>query len=136
MNKTKLTKRQRTALEEARELFSAWRETRAGRTRIPDDLWKATADLFHTWGISVNTIARSLRLNYSTLKTKIIDKPRAAIKPIDAASMFIELAPPQVCTDNVIEMENQSGLKMRMCFRGRADPAVISLARYFLENQP
>ncbi len=34
-------------------------------------------------------------------------------------------------SDCVIEMEKQSGVKMRMCFRGRADPAV----GYFLPFQ-
>jgi hypothetical protein len=36
----------------------------------------------------------------------------------------------------VIEMENQTGIRMRMCLRGRADPAVLDLGRYFLAGVP
>ena len=114
-----------------------WRKTKAVPDRIPDGLWQAAADLYHTLGVSINRIARALRLNYSILKAKILDK-RAAIDPPadDAASMFIELAPGPVCTDCIIEMENQTGVKMRMRFTGRADPAVISLGKYFLAGIP
>ena len=115
-----------------------WRKTKAARDRIPDGLWQAAAELYHTLGVSINRIARALRLNYSTLKSKILDKRAAAIDPpaADAPDMFIELAPGPVCTDCIIEMENQTGVKMRMRFTGRADPAVISLGRYFLTGVP
>lgn len=115
-----------------------WRKTKAVPDRIPDGLWQAAADLYHSLGVSINRIARALRLNYSTLKSKILDKRPAAIDPpaADAPDMFIELAPEPVCTDCIIEMENQTGVKMRMRFTGRADPAVISLGKYFLAGIP
>ncbi len=135
MSKTQLTNEQSAALEEAKQLFSVWRETRTRRGRMPDDLWDVATDLFHTWELSINRVARGLRLNYSTLKTRILEKQSVAISSSDDTSAtFIELDPPHVCSDCVIEMENQSGVKMRMCFRGRADPAVVNLGRYFLEG--
>jgi len=137
MNKQPLTTDQSSALETAQQLFTDWRKTKTGRLRIPDHLWQTAADLYHTGGISINRIARGLRLNHSTLKAKVLEMPAAAIEPPvdDASNLFIEVAPPSVCTDCVIEMENPSGVKMRMHFRGRADPAVISLGRYFLEER-
>ncbi len=140
MPKTELTNEQSTELERAKQLFSGWRKTKRGRERIPDNLWSAAADLFHTWGLGINKIAHSLRLNYTALKIKIHETPSVDVKAIDnteSTPTFIEVEPPpHISSDCVIEMEKQSGVKMRMCFRGRADPAVISLGRYFLEEHP
>ncbi len=88
--------------------------------------------------MTINRIARGLNLNHSALKAKILDMPPAAIDPPeeDASSLFIEVAGPQGYSDCVIEMENQTGIKMRMCLRGRADPAVLDLGRYFLAGVP
>ncbi len=134
MTKQLLTTDQTSALQKTQLLFMDWRKAKTSREHIPKGLWQAAADLYHTLGMSINTIARGLRLNYSTLKSKILDMPAAAIdRPADdAPDMFIELAPGPVCADCIIELENQTGVKMRMRFTGRADPAVISLGRYFL----
>jgi len=138
MNKQPLTTEQSAALEKTRHLFADWRKTKTARARIPDLLWQAAADLYHTRGMGINLIAMGLRLNHSTLKAKILDMPPAAIEPAveDASPLFIEVAAPPICSDCVIEMENQTGVKMRMCFRGRADPAVLGLGRYFLAGVP
>jgi len=122
MNKRPLTTEQSAALEKVCHLFADWRKAKTIRERIPDHLWQAAADLYHTRGMSINRITRELRLNHSALKAKILDMPPAAIAP--------------VCSDCVIEMENQTGVKMRMCFRGRADPEVLGLGRYFLAGVP
>jgi hypothetical protein len=136
---SKLTNEQSAAMERAKQLFSDWRNIKSGRERIPNSLWNAAADLFHTWGLGINKIANSLRLNYTALKTKINETPSVEVKAIDdteSTPTFIEVESPHLSSDCIIEMEKQSGLKMRMCFRGRADPAVISLGRYFLEDHP
>ena len=88
--------------------------------------------------MSINRIARDLRLNHSALKAKIIDMPADAVEPPveDVSPLFIEVPPAPALSDCVIEMENPSGAKMRMCFRGRADPALFSLGRYFLAGVP
>ena len=137
MNKQPLTSEQSAALEEVRQIFSDWRKTRTSR-RIPDHLWQSAANLYHTQGMSINRIARGLRLNYSTLKTKIIGMPVDTVEPPveDLSPLFIEVPPAPALSDCVIEIENPSGAKMRMCFRGRADPAMLSLGRYFLAGIP
>ncbi len=139
MNKRPLTEEQSTSLEQTQQLFAYWRKNKTGRPRIPDNLWHTATDLYNIQGISINKIARSLRLNHTALKEKIGDRTRpAAINPPanDESSMFIEVTPPPECSDCVIEMENQTGVKMRMCFRGRADPAVLSLGKYLLAGAP
>lgn len=138
MNKQPLTTEQSVALEKARQLFSNWRKSKTGRARIPDNLWQNAAELYHTQGMSINKIARGLRLNHTALKEKIFDMPPAAIDlpADDESAMFIEVASLPECSNCVIEIENQTGIKMRMCFNGRADPAVISLGRYLLAGAP
>jgi hypothetical protein len=139
MPRTELTSGQSAALDNAKQLFSNWREARIGRERIPDRLWNSAADLFHTWEMSIHKIARSLRLNHSALKAKIQTVPLVSEKPSDdiqPSPTFIEVEPAGMASDCVIEMENPSGVKVRMCFRGRADPAVVSLGRYFLGGHP
>lgn len=39
MNKIELTSSQCAALEEVKQKFASWRNTRAGRERIPESLW-------------------------------------------------------------------------------------------------
>jgi len=137
MNKTKLTDTQYSALEKVAQQFAAWRETRTKRGRIPDTLWSAAVDLFRSYGLSINKIAQTLRLNYTDLKLHITESPPVVMQPIeDESATFVELGPPLVTTDCVIEMEKPSGAKLRMCFRGRADPVAVDLGRYFLEGLP
>lgn len=138
MTKQPLTTEQSASLEKARQLFSNWRTSKAGRSRIPNNLWQTAADLYHIQGMSINKIARGLRLNYTALKEKIFDLPAAVIDmPADDESpLFIEVASVPECSNCVIEIENQTGIKMRMSFNGRIDPVVISLGRYLLAGAP
>ena len=137
--KQPLTEEQSTALEQAQQLFATWRKNKTGRPRIPDNLWHTAADLHITQRITINKVARSLRLNHTALREKLGDctYPAEVNPPAnDESNMFIEVTPRPECSDCVIEMENQTGVKMRMCFRGRADPAVLSLGKYLLAGAP
>ncbi len=129
----KLTDAQRTALAETKSHFTAWRRTKSGRDRIPEYLWTEAVNLFGTGRFSVNQIARGLGLSHSTLKNRISQQP-AEIQAVQTAT-FIEVKPPHAPSDCVIEMENQSGSKMRMCFRGKADPVLVDLGRLLLGQQ-
>lgn len=135
MNKHPLTAEQSTALENVLQLFADWRKNRTGKCRIPDNLWQAAIDLHQTQEMSIHKIALSLRLNHTALKEKICDFSHCAevdLSGDDEQAMFIEVAPTPECSDCIIEMENQDGVKMRICFKGRVDPAVISLGKYLL----
>lgn len=137
MPKSELTNTQSEALENVTQDFLAWRETKIGRARIPESLWSAAADLHHSFGLSVNKIAKSLRLNYSTLKTHVFQEQPSSIESVEKPSAtFIEVESVPPYSDCIIEMEQPSGVKMRMCFRGRVDPAALKLGRYFLEDRP
>jgi len=137
MAKRELSTTQSKALEKVTHDFAVWRETKTGRARIPESLWAAAADLHHFFGLSVNKIAKSLRLNYSTLKTHVFQEQPSVIESVEKPSAtFIEVESVPPYSDCIIEMEQPSGVKMRMCFRGRVDPAAMEFGKYFLEDRP
>ncbi|WP_321492713.1 hypothetical protein [uncultured Desulfobacter sp.] len=86
MNKTKLTETQYSALKKVEQQFTAWRETRTKRGRIPDSLWSMAVDLYYSYGLSINKIARTFRLNYTDLQLHITKKPPVVMQPIEDES--------------------------------------------------
>ena len=56
-------------LEEVRERFESWRESRKRGARIPADLWQAAVSLFPRY--SVNRISRTLRLGYEDVRARV-----------------------------------------------------------------
>lgn len=56
-------------LEEVRELFEHWRESRKRGARIPAQLWEAAISLFPRY--TVNRISRALRLGYEDVRTRV-----------------------------------------------------------------
>ncbi len=49
--------------------FDQWRKTRQKREAIPDELWSAAVELAEE--LSIFKVARSLRLNYASLKKRV-----------------------------------------------------------------
>nr|WP_319396877.1 hypothetical protein [uncultured Desulfobacter sp.] len=82
MNKQLLTAEQSIALEKVQQLFADWRNNRTGRSRIPDNLWQAAADLHHAQGLSINKIAHSLRLNHTVNSFPTVPLYHLKIPPI------------------------------------------------------
>ena len=67
-------------LESVRYQFEKWRETRKNaREPIPKDLWAAAISLCNQY--SINHVAKSLHINYTTLKKMVQGK-----KPIPKKS--------------------------------------------------
>src|SRR5215475_2561316 len=91
---------------EVRARFEDWRETRRGKSRIPDELWSAAIAVARRDGI--NKTAAALRLDGGKLKRLML-----AAKPLPRKAMspptFVELMNPHSgglpeCT---IELESQ-----------------------------
>ena len=123
------------SLSEVKEQFKVWRKTRKSPRPIPKKLWAAAVSLSSKYSIS--QISKELVLDYTTLKN------RAAIKGKDsAASMgpadFIEvnLEPPAVVAECIVEMQDIAGAKMRMHFRGKTDFDLLELAKAFWSKKP
>ena len=88
----------RTAIDEARQRFQAWRKNRRLGSPIPDNLWDKAVQLARAHG--VNPIARALHLDYYDLKR------RASCPRVGESShpAFIEVAvsPPPVSAESLV----------------------------------
>lgn len=125
-----------SALEDVRQQFNTWRKDRTRRTVIPKEQWEAAINLFRNEGYSINKISKALRLNYSDLKRRI-SSHNSSITKNDQGVEFIELNYRQSVfpSECVIEMEDSSGSKMKMCFRGNTGLDLLELGKSFWKKQ-
>jgi hypothetical protein len=116
-------------LEGVRRRFERWRRTRRALSRIPEPLWAAAVEVAGAVGISHT--AKTLRVNHHVLKKRVAE---AAATPAPVAT-FLELAPPTrigscQCT---LELEDDSGAKMRISLQSAETPDLAALSRTFWE---
>ena len=118
-------------LDEIREQFGTWRKTREKRTPIPDALWEAAVSLSSRY--SLYQISKALRLNYNDLKCHIQTSPSSlqSLPVIDPAFIELGLKAPMLPAECIVEMEDQNGAKMRMCFKGEAGLDLLELGKVF-----
>lgn len=114
----------RTAVDEARQRFEAWRKNRKLGSPIPDNLWDKAVQLARAHG--VNPIARALHLDYYDLER------RASCPRVGESShpAFIEVAvsPPPVSAESLVEMERPDGARMRIRVAGQLDLLALTEA--------
>jgi hypothetical protein len=117
-------------ITEVQTRFALWRKTRKLRERIPEGLWSAAVMLCES--SSVHKISRTLRLNHSSLRDRVLaDKTRQpAVAEPSQGFITIDMVQPPIaeCT---IEMEHRNGNRMRMHFKGQADLALQAFAESF-----
>jgi hypothetical protein len=119
-------------LEKLRQRFERWRGTHKARSRIPDGLWAAAVKMAGTFGL--HRTARALRLDYYAFKKRIERQPATASnRPEKAVATFLELAPPASAgaCDCTLELENASGVKMRVHLKSTQAPDLVALSRSF-----
>ena len=56
-------------LEEAKARFEAWRQSRKGKTPIPDELWSAAVEVARKEGVS--RTSTELRVEWNELKRRV-----------------------------------------------------------------
>jgi hypothetical protein len=122
-------------LDRVRRQFDRWRRTRKALSRIPEPLWAAAVEMAGTCGISHT--AKTLRVNYNTLKKRVEHQAAAAPRRPEenTVTTFLELPPPPrvgscQCT---MEFEDDSGAKMRVHLQGAETPDLAALSRSFWE---
>ena len=118
-------------LESVQYQFQTWRETkRRPREPIPEDLWAAAAKLKDQYPIS--QISRSLRLNHTDLKNRILGNPKKMPDQVPSP-VFVELncLQPFSSSECIIEMEERCGSKMKMTFKGQASVDLLELGKAF-----
>jgi len=123
----------RHSVEVVRTQFEAWRKRRRCRSRIPEALWQAAADLCREH--SLCEVSQALRLNYNDLKDRVQrsrDRGLAIGEGPDLGFVKLDLGTPITPSECLVEMETPTGAKMRMSFKGASkdfDP--VELGRAF-----
>ncbi len=118
-------------LEETRNQLTYWRESKKSpREPIPEGLWEKVKDLAIKY--SINEVSKNLRLNYTDIKKRILGSNYKTVSRKKPAS-FIELPSEKLFTQSecIIEMEDKSGCKMKMCFRGETNLDLLELGKAF-----
>jgi hypothetical protein len=123
----------RQTLEVVRTQFEAWRKRRRCRTRIPEALWQAAADVCREH--SICEVSQTLRVNYNDLKHRV-QRSRGRGLAIgqgpNLGFVKLNLGTPIVPSECLVEMEASNGAKMRMSFRGTLrDVDPVELGRAF-----
>jgi hypothetical protein len=120
-------------LEKVRRRFEAWRRNRTVRTRIPDSLWAAAVKVAERHG--VHRTAKALRVDYYGLKKRVEEKadPSANVPVRGDVATFVELASPLSAgsVECLVELEDDSGAKMRVHLKGVEAPDLVALSGSF-----
>jgi hypothetical protein len=119
-------------IEEVRQRFEHWRESRKHRTPIPENLWEGAASLCADH--SIYRISRSLRLDYNALKKRVCYSHPESLPESVTSSAFVELdlkasLPEAEC---LLEREDKEGAKMKMHIKGRLCLDPLELMKAFL----
>jgi hypothetical protein len=112
-------------LARARSKFEAWRGQRRAGERIPESLWRMAVRLVGSHGVS--RTSEALGVDYYSLKER---SEAPAPEAPSARSAFIELPVPAVVGKRcVIEMDNSTGVRMRVQLVGYDADEIEPLAR-------
>ena len=107
-----------------------FRSTHPRRARLPQSMWQSAAELAQSHGIYV--VARSLRLDYSTLKKRVNGSAEpSAGRRKKSPPGFVEWigAVPARVDEYVIEFDSARGPKMRIHCKTATPPNWAALLR-------
>jgi len=129
-------------VEELRRRFEEFRSQHRTRTRLPEELWRAAAEIPGRRGI--NLVCRCLRLDSNSLKKRMgkgvhgpggrrVGRQRTAMTP---TATFMELLTPatSVASSCVVEVESQRGGKLRLELKGIATSEIAQLIHSFADQ--
>jgi hypothetical protein len=122
-------------LEQLRRRFEEFRNTQSVRSRLPESLWAAAAELARRHG--VNPTARALRLDYTGLRKRVEKQDRPKQKrEVAAAPTFMEFVAPgaKAVTNCTVEVESVQGGKLRLELEAVATTELASLIRAFVNH--
>jgi hypothetical protein len=134
MNQESLPENLEPTLEAIHDQFENWRQTRKKRAPIPEPLWEAAVGLSKNY--SILHISKTLRLNYSDLKHRVLAQDVQGIVKTDKAPSFIELdlQQPNPLPQCVIKMQKPNGSKMKMYFTAETRVDLLELSKCFWSN--
>jgi hypothetical protein len=117
--------------------FEEFRNAHAKRTRLPEELWRAAAEIAQKHGL--NVVARSLGLDTNSLKKWMGHRgnrqpaKRKGTKRRVNTPGFVELFAPvsSAASSCVLEVESSQGGKLRLEWKGVTSGEVAQLIRAF-----
>jgi hypothetical protein len=130
----------RDDVEQVRRRFAEWRSTHAVRSRLPEELWAAAAELVQRDGIDAT--ARALDVDKPSLR-KWTDRlqPRRQPRPrrsppkqkANALPAFVELLSSSsgAATSCLVEVESPRGAKLRLELKAIPTRELAELIRTF-----
>jgi len=125
-------------LERLRARIERWRARRAKRSPMPEPLWEAAVTLAQREGLY--PVARALRLNYESLKTRVSGgSPRRARQGARVPAGFVELPaplPPSLPPPSgpVLEWQDRHGGKLTIQLAAGQEVEVERVAAHFLRR--
>jgi hypothetical protein len=134
------TARYREDVEQVRRRFAEWRGTHTVRSRLPEELWAAAAELVQRDGIdatarSLDVDKPSLRKWAERLQPRRQPRPRRSLPKRRANAMpaFVELLASGSCTATscLVEVESPRGGKLRLELKAIATSQLAELIRAF-----
>jgi hypothetical protein len=123
-------------LQSLAQRLKAWRRTRTRGQRIPEELWKAAADLARVHGL--NPTARALRLDYYGLKRRF-SGGRGQRKRRVPPPPFVELAPPALALGvgegGTLELVQVSGARLTLRLPQASPKDLLPVVQLFLRHR-
>jgi 2-iminoacetate synthase ThiH len=119
-------------VEQLRQRLDEFRSAHALRSRLPESLWTAAAELAKRHG--VYQTARALHLDYAGLKKRIENHGQVKRKRAMAPPGFMEFIAPgaRPVTDSTLEVESAQGSKLRLNLQAIATTELVNLIRAFV----
>jgi hypothetical protein len=116
--------------------LKAWRTTRIPGQRIPDELWRAAADLARVHGLS--RISTALQLSYYDLQRRLSGL-RVQRRRRGSAPAFVELAPlvpPAGPGDgSTLELVQASGARLTLRLPNASPKELLPMVQLFLRRR-
>ena len=129
-------------VEELRRRFEEFRSQHQRRTRLPEELWRAAAEIAGRRGM--NLVCRCLRLDSNSLNQWMgkgvngtrLTRARRKRSATTPTATFMELLTPatSVAASCVVEVESQRGGKLRLELKGLATSEIAQLIHSFTDQ--
>ena len=124
-------------LQALAQRLKAWRARRTPGQRIPEELWKAAAQVARVHGLS--RTASALKLAYYDLQRRVPDagvRPRRAICP----TSFVQLAAPAwpvgTAESGTLELTQACGAQLTLRLPNASPKDLVPLVQLFLRHRP
>ena len=124
-----------SSLEQVAKHFETWRKTSRTRQPIPEHLWKSAVELSSFYPAS--RIAKTLRLDYAKLKSRIEDADTRRKSDLEFPPSFIELdlgTSDKTTDECILEVKSSNGSQLKMHWKGSRSFDPLEVCKAFWEG--